>query len=117
MRRHPQIGFDILKSIDFLRRSADLVLSHHERYDGRGYPRGLAGEEIPIAARIFAIADTYDAMTSDRPYRSALSDAAAREEIARCAGSQFDPRCTRAFLSIAQAELAALARPTAMLPI
>lgn len=114
MRRHPQIGFDILKSIDFLRRSAEMVLSHHERWDGRGYPRGLGGEAIPIAARVFAIADTYDAMTSDRPYRAAPGDAAARSEIARCAGTQFDPRCVEAFLAMDRAELAELARPSAI---
>jgi putative nucleotidyltransferase with HDIG domain len=117
MRRHPQIGYDILRSIDFLERSADMVLAHQERFDGLGYPRGLAGDEIPIAARIFAIADTYDAMTSDRPYRKALSPEAARVEIARCSGTQFDPRCAEAFLSMRQRELADLARPTAALPI
>jgi HD-GYP domain-containing protein (c-di-GMP phosphodiesterase class II) len=117
MRRHPQIGYEILRSIDFLARSAEMVLSHQERWDGGGYPRGLAGEDIPIAARIFAIADTYDAMTSHRPYRRALGPEAAREEIARCAGTQFDRRCAEAFLSMTQAELAELARPTAGLPI
>jgi putative nucleotidyltransferase with HDIG domain len=117
MKRHPQIGYDILRSVDFLGRSADMVLAHHERFDGGGYPRGLGGDEIPIAARIFAIADTYDAMTSDRPYRKALSPDAAREEIARCAGTQFDPGCAEAFLAIRQRELAVLARPAAALPI
>ena len=111
MKRHPQTGYDILKSIDFLDRSAEMVLSHQERFDGGGYPRALAGEQIPIAARIFAIADTYDAMTSDRPYRKALSAEAARQEIARCSGTQFDPRCAEAFLAMAPAELAELARP------
>jgi putative nucleotidyltransferase with HDIG domain len=117
MKRHPQIGYEILRSIDFLEHSAQVVLSHQERFDGRGYPRGLAGEAIPITARIFAIADTYDAMTSHRPYRKALSAQAARDEIARCAGTQFDPRCAQAFLSMTQAELTALARPTPDLPI
>ncbi len=118
MKRHPQTGYDILKSIDFLDRSAEMVLSHQERFDGGGYPRALAGEQIPIAARIFAIADTYDAMTSDRPYRKALSADAARQEIARCSGTQFDPRCAEAFLAMAPAELAELARPVvAQLPI
>ncbi len=116
MKRHPQIGYDILRSIDFLAPSAEIVLSHQERFDGGGYPRGLARDQIPVAARIFAIADTYDAMTSDRPYRKALSADAARAEIARCAGSQFDPRCAEAFLSMSQSELADLARPTATLP-
>jgi putative nucleotidyltransferase with HDIG domain len=117
MRRHPQIGYDILRSISFLESSAEVVLAHQERFDGRGYPRGLAGEQIPIAARVFAIADTYDAMTSDRPYRRALTAEAARAEIQRCAGTQFDRRCAEAFLSMTQAELAELARPTAVLPI
>ncbi|HEX9399770.1 MAG TPA: HD domain-containing phosphohydrolase [Anaeromyxobacter sp.] len=117
MKRHPQIGYDILRSIDFLKRSAEMVLSHQERFDGGGYPRGLGGEEIPIAARIFAIADTYDAMTNNRPYRRALSAETAREEIARCSGTQFDQRCAEAFLSMTQAELAEIARPTDELPI
>jgi putative nucleotidyltransferase with HDIG domain len=117
MKRHPQIGYEILRSIDFLARPAEVVLSHQERYDGGGYPRGLAGESIPIAARIFAIADTYDAMTSDRPYRRALPARVARDEIARCAGTQFDPRCAEAFLSMRPAELAELARPTAAHPV
>jgi putative nucleotidyltransferase with HDIG domain len=117
MRRHPQIGFDILRSIGFLERSAALVLAHQERFDGGGYPHGLAGEGIPIAARIFAIADCYDAMTSDRPYRKALGPEKAREEIARCAGTQFDPRCAEAFLAIPAPALLDLARPTDVLPI
>jgi putative nucleotidyltransferase with HDIG domain len=117
MRRHPEIGYDILRSIGFLERSAEVVLSHQERFDGRGYPRGLAGEAIPITARIFAIADTYDAMTSDRPYRKALGAQRAREEIGRFAGTQFDPRCAEAFLSIPDAILVELSRPTEVLPI
>jgi len=76
------------------------VLSHQERWDGKGYPDGLKGEAIPIGARIFAAVDTFDAMTSDRPYRAALSIDDAREEIRRCAGSQFDPQVAEAFLSI-----------------
>jgi response regulator RpfG family c-di-GMP phosphodiesterase len=117
MRRHPEIGHDILKSIAFLEPSAALVLAHQERFDGNGYPRGLAGEAIPIAARIFAIADSYDAMTSDRPYRKALAPEHARAEIARCAGTQFDPRCTEAFLSIPASTLSEIAEPTDVLPI
>ncbi len=117
MKRHPEIGFEILRSIDFLKPAAEMVLAHQERMDGGGYPRGLSGEAIPIAARIFAIADTFDAMTSDRPYRKALSAAAAREEIARYSGTQFDPRAADAFLSMPQPELDALAEPTDELPI
>ncbi len=117
MRKHPQIGFNILRSIDFLARPAEMVLSHQERFDGSGYPRGLAGEKIPLSARIFALADTFDAMTSNRPYRRALPAATARAEIERCTGTQFDPRCAQAFLSISQPELDALARPTDVHPI
>jgi putative nucleotidyltransferase with HDIG domain len=98
MRRHPKIGYDMLKDISFLSGAAKIVLAHHERFDGKGYPRGLATDEIPIGARIFVLADTFDAMTSDRPYRRALSVEASREEIIRCSGTQFDPRCVQAFL-------------------
>jgi response regulator RpfG family c-di-GMP phosphodiesterase len=117
MRRHPQTGYDILRSIHFLEASAAMVLAHQERFDGGGYPRGLAGEKIPVGARIFAIADTYDAMTSDRPYRKALSAETARAEIARCSGTQFDPCCAEAFLSMSREALAEIARPTETLPI
>ncbi len=108
MRRHPEVGYRILQTIDFLRPAAEIVLAHQERWDGGGYPRGLCGEAIPLGARIFAIADTLDAMTSDRPYRRAVSFAQARLEIARCAGTQFDPMCVEAFTQIADDELAAL---------
>src|SRR5512140_1082433 len=93
MRKHPEVGYRILQSIEFLRPAAEIVLAHQERWDGGGYPRKLAREEIPLGARIFMIADTLDAMTSDRPYRKAATFAQARAEIARCAGTQFDPRC------------------------
>jgi response regulator RpfG family c-di-GMP phosphodiesterase len=117
MRRHPQIGFNILQSIDFLEGPAEMVLCHQERWEGGGYPRGLSGEAIPLSARIFAISDTFDAMTSDRPYRRRQTPDAARAEITRCAGSQFDPRCAEAFLSLTPAELEDLARPTDERPI
>jgi len=117
MRRHPQIGFDILKAIPFLGATAEVVLSHQERFDGRGYPRALAGDAIPLGARIFAIADTFDAMTSDRPYRKRTTVEAAQAEVKRCSGTQFDSRCAEAFLSIPTAELDELARPTAEQPI
>jgi putative nucleotidyltransferase with HDIG domain len=110
MRKHPQIGWTILRSIPFLEVPAGIVLSHQERFDGGGYPRGLRGDAIPLGARIFAIADTFDAMTTDRPYRSHQSAEAARHEISRCAGTQFDPRCSDAFLSLPSAELQELAR-------
>jgi response regulator RpfG family c-di-GMP phosphodiesterase len=111
MKKHPQTGFNILRTVDFLAGPAEMVLCHQERHDGGGYPRGLAGDAIPLPARIFAIADTYDAMTSDRPYRRRLGVEVARAEIARCAGSQFDPRCADAFLSLSADALGELARP------
>jgi putative nucleotidyltransferase with HDIG domain len=98
MRRHCDIGYAVLKRIPFLKEAAEIVLSHQECYDGSGYPRGLKGEEIPMGARIFAVADTLDAMISDRPYRKALPISAAREEIQRFAGRQFDPRVVQYFL-------------------
>jgi len=100
MRRHCQIGYDMLIRIPFLRDAAEIVLAHQEFFDGTGYPRGLKNEEIPLGARIFAIADSMDAMLSDRPYRKALPMAYAREEIQRCSGTQFDPRVVEVFLSI-----------------
>lgn len=98
MKRHPKIGYDMIKDIGFLSGAAVIVMAHHERFDGKGYPRGLAADEIPIGSRIFVLADTFDAMTSDRPYRAALSAEASREEIIRCSGTQFEPRCVQAFL-------------------
>ncbi len=81
----------MLKKIPFLEKAAEIVFTHQEHYDGSGYTRGLRGDEIPLGARIFAIADTLDAITSDRPYRRAQSFADARQEIERCSGTQFDP--------------------------
>lgn len=98
MRRHPAIGFDMLKDVKFLKGAAQIVYSHHERYDGKGYPEGLAGEEVPLGARIFAVADAFDAMTSNRPYRRALPWEKARDEIVNNNGIQFDPKVVEAFL-------------------
>jgi HD-GYP domain-containing protein (c-di-GMP phosphodiesterase class II) len=114
MRKHPEIGHQILQSIGFLSQAAEIVLSHQERWDGGGYPRRLKGEEIALGARIFAIADTLDAMTSDRPYRRGVSYDEARAEIARCSGTQFDPACVEAFLSLTVAELTELREPRAI---
>ncbi len=100
MRRHPDIGHEMIRNIEFLNIPATIVLSHQEKFDGKGYPRGLRGEEIHIGARIFAVADTLDAMTSDRPYRKGTTFENAVDEIQRCAGSQFDPEVVRAFLDI-----------------
>ena len=100
MRTHCEIGYNMLTRIPFLRDAADIVLSHHEFFDGTGYPRGLRGEQVPLGARIISIANALDAMLSDRPYRNALRMSQAREEIRRCAGTQFDPRIVEVFLSI-----------------
>ncbi len=100
MRKHSTIGYNILNGIDFLEEAAQLVLQHHERFDGTGYPQGLAGEQILWGARIFAVVDTFDAMTSDRPYRKALGYCVAREEIIRFSGRQFDPHIVECFLNI-----------------
>src|SRR5437899_1903014 len=100
MRTHCEIGYNMLIRIPFLRDAAEIVLAHQEFYDGSGYPRGLKGEEIPLGARIFAVADSLDAMVSDRPYRRKLPMAHACEEIKRCSGSQFDPEVVKVFLSI-----------------
>jgi HD-GYP domain-containing protein (c-di-GMP phosphodiesterase class II) len=96
MRRHPVIGWEILRGIPFLERASEIVKFHHERWDGSGYPDGLEGEEIPLAARIFAVADALDAITTDRPYRPGASLADARKTIVASSGSQFDPRVVEA---------------------
>ncbi len=100
MRRHPEQGVQILAGIEYFKPAGTIVYSHHERWDGTGYPRGLKGEQIPLGARIFTIVDALDAMTSDRPYRKAMTLSDAREEIKRCAGSQFDPQVVEHFLAI-----------------
>lgn len=91
MRRHPVIGYEIVRNTEFLAEAAQIVRHHHERWDGKGYPDGLAGERIPLAARIFAVVDALDAMTTDRPYRPGAPLAQARAEIRERAGTQFDP--------------------------
>jgi putative nucleotidyltransferase with HDIG domain len=100
MRTHCEIGYKVLTHIPFLRDAAEIVLAHQEFFDGTGYPRGLRGEQIPLGARIFSVADALDAMISDRPYRKALPMSHAREEIRRCAGTQFDPRIVEVFNTI-----------------
>jgi putative nucleotidyltransferase with HDIG domain len=100
MRQHCTRGYHMLRKIPFLTGAAEIVFCHQEHYDGSGYPNGLRGREIPIGARIFAVADTLDAITSDRPYRKARSFDAAREEILRCSGTQFDPSVVEVFLKI-----------------
>ena len=100
MQRHSQIGFDLVKDIPFLADATDVVLMHHERFDGSGYPQGLKGEQIPMSARIFAIADTLDAITSERPYQRASSFESARETIRRLSGTAFDPQVVSVFLNL-----------------
>jgi response regulator RpfG family c-di-GMP phosphodiesterase len=100
MKKHPAAGEQLLRRVPFLKESATLVRHHHERYDGTGYPDGLAGDRIPLGARLFVFADTLDAMLSDRVYRKAPGIAAACEEIRRCAGTQFDPKIVKAFNSV-----------------
>jgi putative nucleotidyltransferase with HDIG domain len=100
MRTHCEIGYNMVKRIPFLREAAEIVLAHQEYFDGTGYPRGLRGEEIPLGARIFAVADALDAMISDRVYRKALSIQHAQEEIQRCSGTQFDPKVVEVFVEM-----------------
>ena len=100
METHARIGYELMSGIAFLAPAAQITLTHQERYDGTGYPQGLVGKEIPLGARIFSVADTLDAITSDRPYRRALSFEAAREEIKRESEKQFDPEVVEVFLSV-----------------
>ncbi|MFZ5524267.1 MAG: HD-GYP domain-containing protein [Pseudomonadota bacterium] len=99
MRTHPEKGYRIVSQIDGMQDAAEIVLSHEERFDGSGYPRRLRGEQICLGARLFAVIDTLDAMTSDRPYRKAGSFEQARDEIVSMSGTQFDPLAVQAFLA------------------
>ena len=98
MKRHPKTGFYLTKSVPELKNISKYILYHHERWDGNGYPFGLSGTSIPLLSRIVSLADAYDAMTNDRPYRKALSKSIAREEIRRNSGLQFDPEIVKLFL-------------------
>ncbi|TWJ19730.1 putative nucleotidyltransferase with HDIG domain [Geobacter argillaceus] len=109
MRKHPDAGYRIVKRIGFLKDAAEMVHAHHERYDGKGYPSGLKGEEIPLGARLFVVADVYDALTSHRPYRSPLSYEEAATEILSQKGKQFDPAAVATFLAIPPEELRIIA--------
>jgi putative nucleotidyltransferase with HDIG domain len=104
MRKHPEFGYRMLAKMPYLHEASLIVLQHQERWDGKGYPQNLAGESIVIGARIFAIVDTLDAITSDRPYRKGRPLQVARDEIQRCAGTQFDPTLAAAFLRIPDSE-------------
>lgn len=109
MKRHPEHGARIISKIPFLEDVSRIVRHHHERWDGMGYPDGIAGEAIPLGARIFAVGDSFDAMTSDRPYRRAMSVEDARAEVARCRGTQFDPEVADAFMRVSVEQLEAIA--------
>jgi putative nucleotidyltransferase with HDIG domain len=100
VKEHPLLGYEMIEEFLFLRRAARVVLFHHESYDGRGYPYGLLGDEIPLEARIFSLADTLDAITSDRPYRKGQSFQEAFDEIEKGRGTQFDPSIVDAFFSV-----------------
>lgn len=100
MRGHPLAGVRIVEPMQFLGEAVQIIRCHHERYDGSGYPEGMVGTGIPLAARIFAVVDSFDAMTSDRPYRKALTTEHALEEILRGEGTQFDPEVVRVFCDL-----------------
>jgi putative two-component system response regulator len=100
MRMHPQYAFEMLAPISYLRPALDIPGSHHEKWDGTGYPRGLRGEQIPLAARIFSVVDVYDALTSDRPYRKAWTKKKALQYIENEKEKSFDPRVVEVFMSL-----------------
>ena len=100
MRRHPVYAFNLLSPVEFLRPALDIPYCHHERWDGTGYPRGLKGEEIPLAARVFSVIDSWDALSFERPYRSAWPPERVRAHLEAQAGTQFDPRIIRIFLGL-----------------
>jgi ribonuclease P protein subunit RPR2 len=108
MERHTVIGFEILRDVSFLGEAKAVVRSHHEHWDGAGYPDGLAGDDIPLAARVFAVADTLDALTTDRPYRPARSFADSRAIFTDASGTQFDPAIVDVFMAIDDDALAAI---------
>ena len=98
IKKHSEVGYRIISEIKFLVKGAEIVRHHHERFDGTGYPLGLAGENIPLGARIVAVADAFDAMTTERPYKNAMPEKEAIEELQRCSGTQFDPTVVQAFI-------------------
>ncbi|MGH7276150.1 MAG: HD-GYP domain-containing protein, partial [Candidatus Rokuibacteriota bacterium] len=110
MRRHPEIGKALVEKIPFLRGAVPIVWSHHEKWDGTGYPRGLTGAAIPLGARIFMIVDAFDAMTFDRPYAKAKPFDVAKAEIRRCAGTHFDPTIVESFFRVPEALLVEVRR-------
>ncbi len=107
MERHAEIGWEILRDVDFLGDARLVVRHHHERWDGAGYPDGLSGEDIPLAARVFSVADTFDALTTDRPYRPGTDVASARATVEALSGTQFDPAVVEAFRKVSDEDLRA----------
>jgi len=105
IRKHPEIGANIVSRFPFFRSGQELILHHHERYDGQGYPKGIEGDAIPIGARVIAVADAFDAMTSDRPYRRALPLRTVLRELEQHKGTQWDPQVTEALAGILRQEL------------
>jgi HD-GYP domain-containing protein (c-di-GMP phosphodiesterase class II) len=102
MRRHPEYAYNLLSPITFLRGVLDIPYCHHERWDGKGYPRGLKGEQIPLAARIFSVVDNWDALLSDRPYRKAWSREKVKAYLRESAGTLLDPRIVEIFLMMVE---------------
>src|SRR5690242_12064437 len=100
MRRHPSYAYDLMAPSPFLRPALDIPYCHHEKWDGTGYPRGLKGEQIPLTSRIFSVADVWDALRSDRPYRKGWTMAKVREHIGSLAGTHFDPQVVKVFLEV-----------------
>jgi HD-GYP domain-containing protein (c-di-GMP phosphodiesterase class II) len=100
MKQHPKFAYEMLSRIPYLKESLDIPLYHHEKWDGSGYPEGLSGKNIPLAARLFSIIDVYDALTSDRPYRAAWSKAKTLRYIQDQSGKQFDPAITKSFITM-----------------
>jgi putative nucleotidyltransferase with HDIG domain len=111
MRLHPKVAYDVLYPIEYLRPALDIPYSHHERWDGTGYPRGLKGEEIPLAARIFSVVDVWDAMTSDRPYRPAMDHQVVIDHIFQQSGVMFDPQVVEAFWNVIRKTFPDLVKP------
>lgn len=110
MRKHPEAGYRIVKRIGFLKEAAEIVYAHHEQFDGSGYPRGLTNENIPLGARMFMVADVYDALTSERPYRSPMTYEEAIAEIRKMRGSHFDPVVVDTFMAIEPKQLQMIAK-------
>ena len=109
MKTHAQTGYELVKSSKYLASAAELILSHHEKFDGSGYPRGLKGKELCLGARIFSVVDAYDAMRSVRVYKGSIPAEEAVDEVVRCCGSYFDPEVVQVFLAC-QSELEEIAR-------